>query len=317
MTDLFFDEHVAGAQDFFVVPFGKYDLLGIGLGLVNHSARNFVGLAQAALQLNAIGLEVDRFLCDPAAHGGLGDGGRLPNQHPCIERLGNEILAAKLQAGHSIDAANGVGNVFLGKVGECVSGRQLHFFVDGGGAHVERSAKDEGESEHVVDLVGIVGAPGGDDHIGTGGLGFFVGNLGIGIRHGEDDRVGRHRANHVLIDRILYRESGEDVRADQRFGKSAQLCVLREALFVFVHAVFAALVDDAFGVAEKDVFALYAQTYIVLGAGDTRCPSAVKDHAHFANVFAHDFESIEQGRAGNDGGTVLVVVEDGNLHGLA
>src|SRR5579864_2299916 len=303
MTDLFFDQHVAGAQDFFVVPFGKDNLLGIGLGLVNHGARNFVGLAQAALQLSAIGLEVDRFLCDAAAHGGLGDGGRLPNQHAGIEWLGNEVLAAKLQAGHSIDAANGVGNVFLGKVGERVCGGQLHFFVDGGGANVERSAKNEGESEHVVDLVGIVGAPGGDDHIGTSGLGFFVGNLGIGIRHGEDDRVGRHRANHVLIDRIFYRESGEDVRASHGFGKSAQLGVLREALFIFVHPVFAAFVDDAFGVAENDVFALHSQTYIVLGARNARSSGTVEDHAYFANVFAHDFERVEQGCAGDDRGS--------------
>jgi hypothetical protein len=78
----------------------------------------------------------------------------LPRPARAYERLGNEVLAAKLQARHSIDAANGIGSVFLAKVGERVSGRQFHFFVDGSSAHVERSAEDEGKSEHVVDWLG-------------------------------------------------------------------------------------------------------------------------------------------------------------------
>ena len=195
-------------------------------------------------------------------------------------------------------------------------GRQLHLFIDGRGADVERSAENKREAEDVVDLVGIVGASGGDDDVGTGGLGFFVGNLGIGVRHGENDRVGRHGADHLLIDRTFHGESRKDIGADQRFGQRAQRRVLHEAVFVFVHPLFAAFVDDAFGVAEDDVLALHAQLHIVLGAGDASRSGAVEDYAHFADIFADDFESVQQGSARNDRGSMLVVVEDGNLHGL-
>ncbi len=197
----FFDQHAAGTQDLFVVAFGKHNLFRIGLGLVNHGARDFVGLAQSPFELSAIGIEIDRFLGDSAAHGGFGHGGGFPHQHARIERLGNKILATKLQAWHSVGAANRIGDVFLGKIGERVSGRQLHFFIDGSGAHIESPAKDEREPEHIVDLVGIVRAAGRDDDVGAGGLRFVVGDLGVRIRHSEDDRIGRHGAHHILIDR--------------------------------------------------------------------------------------------------------------------
>ena len=93
--------------------------------------------------------------------------------------------------------------------------------------------------------------------------------------------------------------------------------LLREALFIFVHPFFAAFVDDALRVAENDVLALHAEAHVMLGAGDARRSRAVEDHAHFADVFADNLQSIQQGGAGNDRGAVLVVVKDGNLHRLA
>ena len=217
MPDLFFDQHVAGTQDFFVIAFGKDYLLGIGLRLVDHGARNFVGLSQSTLKLRTIGLEIDRLLGDSADHGGFGDGGRFPHQNARIERLGNEILAAKLQARHAVRSANGIGNILLGKIGQRVGGGQLHCLVDGRGADVERSAENEGKSEHVVDLVGIVGASGGDDDIVAGSLGIFVADLRIGIRQGKYDRIAGHGANHVLIDCVFYREPGENVSTGHGF----------------------------------------------------------------------------------------------------
>ena len=235
IADLFFDQRVAGAQDLFVVPLREHDLFGIGLGLVNHGARNFVGLAESALQLRAIGFEIDWLLRYSAAHGSFGDGRGLPHQHAGIEGLGNEILAAKLQARDAIGAAHGVGNIFFGEIGQRVRGGELHLFVDGGGAHVERAAEDERKAEHVVDLVGIVGASGGDDDVAARAFRFFVGNFGIGIRHGKYDRVGRHGAHHLGVNCPFHRESGEHIGADHGFRQRAQFGFLGETLFVLVH----------------------------------------------------------------------------------
>src|SRR5581483_12473929 len=41
---------------------------------------------------------------------------------------------------------------------------------------------------------------------------------------------------------------------------------------------------------------------------------AVEDDFYVADTFANDFQSIEQSGSRNNGGAVLVVMEDGNLH---
>src|SRR5579872_4623535 len=54
----------------------------------------------------------------------------------------------------------------------------------------------------------------------------------------------------------------------------------------------------------------------MLSRGVGRSAGAVDHETDFANVFASNFQRIQQGGAGNDGGAVLVVVEDGNFHRL-
>ena len=64
-------------------------------------------------------------------------------------------------------------------------------------AHVERSAEDAGECEHVVDLVGEVAAAGAHDFDAS--CKRFVGHdLGNGVCHGEYDGIGVHGLDHFL-----------------------------------------------------------------------------------------------------------------------
>ena len=64
-------------------------------------------------------------------------------------------------------------------------------------AHVERAAEDVREAEHVVDLVRVVAAPGGDDRVGPRRLRVRVADLRIGVGQREDDRLLRHRLQHL------------------------------------------------------------------------------------------------------------------------
>ena len=130
-------------------------------------ARNFVSFAEQALELFAIFVEVDGFLRDTGIHRSFGDGRRLPNQHARIEGLGDQVVGPKLQTLDTVSATDRVRNIFFGQIRQSMSRGQFHFFVDGGGANVQGSAEDERESQNIVDLVGIVGAAGGDDHIGA------------------------------------------------------------------------------------------------------------------------------------------------------
>ncbi len=72
--------------------------MGLRLRLVDHDAHQLVRLAQPLLQLLAILVEVDRLLRHAGLHGSLGDRGRFPDQHARIERLGDDVVAAELQA---------------------------------------------------------------------------------------------------------------------------------------------------------------------------------------------------------------------------
>ena len=51
--------------------------------------------------------------------------------------------------------------------------------------------------------------------------------------------------------------------------------------------------------------------------GETRSPGAVEHNSDAADIFAGQFQRIQQGGAGDDRSSMLIVVEDGNLHGLA
>ncbi len=78
--------------------------------------------------------------------------------------------------------------------------------------------------------------------------------------------------------------------------------------------VRAALVDVAAGVEHGDVFGMHAHALVEVGAGDGGCARAGDDHAHVFGLLAGDFERVHHARGGDDGGAVLVVVEDRDVH---
>src|SRR5208282_3310521 len=128
--------------------------------------------------------------------------------------------------------------------------------------------------------------------------------------------TGRHRAHHVLRDHATDGESEEHIGARHSLGQRTQLGVLREALLVRIHACRAALVNHSLGVAQSDVLPLHAQPNVVLGSGNARGAGPVDDKGYFADVLANHFQGVQQRSSGNNGGAVLVVVEDRNLHRL-
>ena len=101
----------------------------------------------------------------PDVHRRLGDGGRNDGDQARIERHGNDVVAPEARPRALIGGGDFVGHVLARQLGQRMRGGDLHLHVDGLGAHVERAAEDIGKAEHVVDLVGIVGAPGGDDGV--------------------------------------------------------------------------------------------------------------------------------------------------------
>ncbi len=190
--NVLFHQGMTGPQNLFAVPLGKDHLLRLRLGFVNHHARNLVRLSQPSFQLLAIQAQVDRFLCDATSHRRLGHGKRFPQQHTRIERLWDQVFWSEFQALDAVGPTHRIGHIFLGQSRQRMGGRQFHFFVDGRRPHVQRSSEDEGETQHVVHLIWIIGPASGQDHVLAAGFRFFVGDFRIRIGHGEHDGAWPH-----------------------------------------------------------------------------------------------------------------------------
>ena len=115
----------------------------------------------------------------------------------------------------------------------------------------------------------------------------------------------------------FWREAEEGVRALHRLRQRAPVGDGGMGRFPLVHALGAALVDHALGVAEDDVVGLEAHRLEEFRAGDRGGAGAVDDEPGRLDVAAGQVERVDQAGGGDDGGAVLVVMEDGDVHQLA
>jgi len=188
------------AQHDILLGFGKNDPLG-------RQAAGLIGLGQyrrrrveAGLQALAIGIQIlDRLLGNAAIHGRLGNRSRNHVHQPRIKRGGNDIVDTKARRVAAIGHGDFFGYLFASQFGNRMGGSNLHFLVDPGGPHVQRAAEDEGKAENIVDLVGIVGASGGNDRIGPRRLGVGRGDFRIGVGHRKNDRFRGHVLDHFRL----------------------------------------------------------------------------------------------------------------------
>ena len=146
---------------------------------------------------------------------------------------------------------------------------------------------------------------------------FLRGDLGVGIGHREDDRLRRHRLDHLGGERAFDRQAEGDVGAFEGVGQRARLGLDRVSRLPLVHAVGAAFIDDALGVAEDEVLRREADRLEQFQAGDAGGAGAVADQLGGLDVAAGEVERIEQAGGGDDRGAVLVVVEYRDVEQLA
>ena len=193
---------------------------------------------------------------------------------------------------------------------------EFHRFVDFRGPDIERPAENVGEAQHVVDLVGVVRAPRGEDDVRTRYDGFVVGDFGVGVGECHDDRVGRHRTQHFGRQHVGRRNPEEEVGAVQRLGQRGDAARGGEFTFDFVD-IRTVSRDHAAAVAEDHVLTADAYGDEQPCAGDGRGPGAVHDHAEFVERLAGDLYGIEHRGGRDDGRAVLVVVHHGNIQFFA
>ncbi len=141
-------------------------------------------------------------------------------------------------------------------------------------------------------------------------------DLRIGIRHGEDDGILRHRLHHLLREDPLDGDARKDIRPAYGISKRPRIGVDREELLVRVHPFLPPLVDDAFRVHQDEIFALDAELHVELCAGNPGGAGAAEDNLHVPDLLSDDLQRVHQARPGDDGRPVLIVVEHRDLHRL-
>src|SRR5665647_2539057 len=221
----------------------------------------------------------------------------------------------------------GLEALVFGHLGELHGRGDAHLVGDGLGAHVQGAAEDAGEADRVVDLVGKVGAAGGDDG-GAGLLGVPGPHLGHGVGADEDDRVGRHRLDPVLLDgvRALLAEGDAHVGALEGVSDAAGelLTVADLAVLPLVDPlgldrldVAAALVQDALAVDDTALGRVGAEREDQAADGDVGGPGADEGDLHVGDVAADHLERVDQAGERDARRALLVVVPHGDLALLA
>ena len=193
----------------------------------------------------------------------------------------------------------------------------LHLVVDGLGPDIERAAEDVGEAEDVVHLVGIVAAAGGDDGVVAHGGDVLRRDLRVGVGERQDQRLGRHLGDHLLLEHAAGRQAEEDVGALDHLGQAAGRGLAGVALLPRVHQLVAALPDHALDVGDPDVFLGQAELLEQAEARQRRGAGARDHQLHLGDVLADQRQAVLHGCADDDRRAVLVVVEHRDREPLA
>ena len=314
----FFQHGVGGAQDPLVLAIGKDDAPGGGRRCLEHRAHDEGRAEDRAVQIALVGVEVGHGPRGHARlHRGAGDGGGDDADQARVEGLGDQVVRAEAQPLAAVGCGGLGAGGGAGQRRDALDAGDLHLVVDARRAHVQRAAEDEGEAQDVVDLVGIVAAAGGDDRVRAGGAHVLGHDLGPGVGEGEDNRRRRHPRDHAGRQHAGAGQAKEQVRAVDHVVQRPQVGRLRERRLFWVHVDLAARVDKAVDVAQPHVLAPDAQLQQHVEAGDPRRAAAGRDDLDVLKPLARDQKRVGRGRAHHDGGAVLVVVEDGDVHRLA
>ena len=217
----------------------------------------------------------------------------------------------------AIGFGNGVRHILACQHGDGLGSRDLHFLVDLAGTHIKCAAEDIGKAQNIVHLVRIVRTAGGDDRIRTDFLGIFRHDFRHRVGHGEDDRTLGHGFHHFRCHRTGNRQAEENVRTDKCVLQRAGICLDSMRRLPLVHRRLAALIDHTGTVDENDVLMRHAHALEKLDTGNRRGTGAVRHHSDVRYVPSGQVKRIDQAGCRDDGGAVLVVMEDRNFEALA
>ena len=195
---------------------------------------------------------------------------------------------------------------------------QFHLFVDGGSADIQRAAEDEREAQDVVNLVRVVRTTGANDGVGTHLFCQRRQDFRFRVGERQDHWRTRHLLNHFLGQHFRTGATEENICAvNHIIQRTLTVIYHRISRFGFRHVRFAVFVNHAFGVADHNIVLLHPERHQQIHTGNRRCACARHHHAHVRDIFLNHPQTVQNSGSTDDCRTVLIIVEDRNIHALA
>jgi hypothetical protein len=249
-------------------------------------------------------------------HRGLRNAQRHFRDQPRVERLRNQVIGTEAQLRAPVCGSHLLVGLFHDQVRQGFDAGNLHCRVDVGSAHVQGATKDVREYQHVVDLVGIVGAACTYDRVGPHFAHQFRPDLRLRIGKRHDQRALGHAFDMLGLKNAWGRQPQEHIGAVDYVVEDTGVAIDRVALFIRIH-VLAAAIDDAVDVTEGHLFRAQTHGNQQVHASQGSGAGAGPDQAHILDVLADQAQPVAYGGGDADGCAVLVVVHHRYRHTIA
>ena len=231
-----------------------------------------------------------------------------------IEGRGNEEFRPEGGRVAGIGAGSDVGHFLAGERCNGAHGGELHRFVNGAGTTIQRATEDVGEAQDIVDLVGEVRTAGADHGVRAGGACHVRHDFRRRIGQSHDERALGHVLKVFRLQHACRRQAEKDVGTGNHLGQRTHRRVLAIGLLPAVHFLVPAPEGDAVAVGDPYVVTAGAQFDKQVEAGKGGRAGARCHDLDIRQPLSCQFQSVEHGGGHDDGGTMLVIMENGNAH---
>ena len=214
----------SGAQDPLVIPFGKDNpSLRRTCTRIDPPQNTRCGV-HAGFQRQLIAVHIHNWPAGRASvHSSACNRGRYAVDQTRIKGRWDDIIAAKAQL-RAIGQSHLIGHLFTGQVRERARAGYLHLIIDRSSVNIQRAAEQIGETQNIIDLIGIIRPPSCHNRIWTHRMCLFRRNFRIRVGHGKNHRIRGHTFHHCRRNCSLNGNTQEHICAHHCIIQTAQLC---------------------------------------------------------------------------------------------
>ena len=243
----------------------------------------------------------------PGSHAGINSSLRHRSSHPrgypLVKRADNNIILPELIIRYQ--GCNGS------------SCSNLHLGIDIRSPHIQSTTENTRKGQQIIHLIREIRAAGADN-TGTSFFSQLRHNLRLRIRHSHNDGIPVHGLHHFLSYAFCHRNTDKYIGSlnyiSQGTGFPPPVGDSGNILLVRVHALGTALINSPLGITKNDM----PGSYSLQETGNSHASSTgtIYNNLGIAEPLANQLEAIHQCRYSNYSSTMLVIMENRNIHGF-